>query len=180
MRDANVVNAYVIKPLDMTTTRVYRPRIGVLTASPTVQYTSRLHTTAINQPIMIDAKTGTLYLWADNFAYPMSEYLDPDLGLAWQDKWLALTLDDGSLPKGFGRHLIETVFRAGDEADANITASKYNAFSASEVLTLMPDLPASQERLVKGASQIFGVTLTSDDWMLIATPIYKRFIWYCR
>ena len=51
----------------------------------------------------------------------MSEYLDPDLGLAWQDKWLALTLDDGSLPKGFGRHLIETVFKAGDEAYANIT-----------------------------------------------------------
>ena len=27
----------------------------------------------------------------------------------------------------------------------------------------MPDLPASQERLIKGASQIFGVTLTGDD-----------------
>ena len=43
VRDANVVNAYVIKPLDMTTTGVYRPRIGVLTVSPTIQYTSKLH-----------------------------------------------------------------------------------------------------------------------------------------
>lgn len=154
VKKAKLIEAYLLKPLSLTAQGVYQPRAGIFTLLPTVQFKTRNHITAVNQPIYIDAKAGAIYLWADNFAYPLSENLDERLGSNWQNKWLKLSLNDGSLPKGFGRDLIKSHFKAIDDAYAATPASEYQFLDKKSLKQLTPELPAAQLPMMINASTI--------------------------
>lgn len=156
VKKAKLLEAYLLKPLKLSAQGIYQPRAGVYTLLPTMTYQTRNHITAINQPIYIDAKEGAIYFWAANFAYPLSERLDDRLGNQWDNKWLKLSLNDGSLPEGFGRDLIKAHFAALDSAYDSTSSSDYRFIDSMALAQLTPALPASQLSVMRHANTIVG------------------------
>lgn len=144
IRKAQLVDAYLYKPLSMNVQGVYQPLAGKFTMLGSVQYKARNHYSSINQPIYVDFKTGSIYLWADNFAMINSELADDKLGTKWQNKWLKLTLDDGTLPKGFGRAMIDSIFEAYDKVYDTAPISQFDYIAPGTLATLSPKLPQHQ------------------------------------
>ncbi|WP_227430367.1 hypothetical protein [Psychrobacter sp. I-STPA6b] len=126
VKKANLLNAYLLQPSSAQIVGTYRPLLGQFTLLPTVSYQARNLNMSVNQPIYINLRQGDIYLWADSFALLVSEYLDDELGLAWQNKWLKISLKDGSLPDDFAKNFIQAYLDALEaqlqsEPDTNFT-----------------------------------------------------------
>ncbi len=144
IKKSQLLDEYLFKPLSINAQGVYQPLAGKFTMLMSAQYQARNNFTTINQPIYIDFKTGTIYLWADNFALINSEFADDKLGTKWQNKWLKLAIDDGSLPKGFGKAVIKAHFEALDRTYEAAPIAQFDNVMPNSLVALSPKLPASQ------------------------------------
>lgn len=116
VKKAKLLNEYLIKPTKATMVGRYQPLSGIMTALPSVEYHSKNLNMAMNQPVYVDLKAGIIYLWADNFALANSNLADKNLGDKWHNKWLAIPLNDGSLPEGFAKEFIRAYLNAKKRA----------------------------------------------------------------
>ena len=144
IKKSQLLDAYLLKPLSMNAQGVYQPLAGKFTMLGSAQYLARNHHSSINQPIYIDFKTASVYLWADNFALLTSKLADDKLGTKWQNKWLKISLDDGTLPKDFGRAMIKSHIQAEDSVYAKADVSQFDFINPSILTALAPKLPEKQ------------------------------------
>ena len=144
VKKAKLLDAYLLKPASANAQGVYQPLAGKFTMLASGQYKARNNHSSINQPIYVDFKTGNIYLWADNFALINSELLDDKLGTKWQNKWLKIEIDDGTLPKGFGSAVIKSHFAALDQSYNKAPIEQFDFVAPSILTTLSPKLPAQQ------------------------------------
>lgn len=136
------------------------------------QYHARNNRTTINQPIYVDFKTGNIYLWADNFALLTSEFADDKLGTQWQNKWLRLALDDGSLPKGFGKSVIKAHFEALDRTYEAAPESQFDYIAPTTLATLSPKLPTPQLNTMQQTPQIIRRVQSAESY----EQFYKDYV----
>lgn len=144
IKKAQLLDAYLLKPLSINSQGVYQPMAGRATMLASAQYQARNHQSSINQPIYVDFKNGNIYLWADNFAMLNSEMLDDKLGTKWRNKWLKIAINDGTLPKGFGNELIKSHFAALDITFDSASISQFDYVAPNALASLTPKLPAHQ------------------------------------
>lgn len=144
IKKAQLMDAYLLKPLSLTAQGVYQPLAGKFTMLTSAQYQARNNYTSINQPIYVDLKNGNIYLWADNFASMNSKLLDDKLGKKWHNKWLKIALDDGTLPKGFGSAVIKSHFAALDALYEQAAVSQFDVIAPDTLSTLFPKLSTQQ------------------------------------
>lgn len=123
LKKNELLQAYLLDSLDVRVVGNYRPLVGTLTLLPTAQYTIKNAKFMVNQPIIIDAHAQMIYLWADNLALANSMYLDDKLGTAWQNKWLKLPINDGTLPNAFAKDLLQTFVSAKSQVFDNADIS---------------------------------------------------------
>lgn len=123
LKKNQLLQAYLLDSLDVRVVGNYRPLVGTLTLLPTAQYTIKNAKFMVNQPIIIDAHAQMIYLWADNLALANSMYLDDKLGTAWQNKWLKLPINDGTLPNTFAKDLLQTFVSAKSQVFDNADIS---------------------------------------------------------
>ncbi len=164
IKKAKLLDAYLLKPLSINAQGVYQPLAGRFTMLGSVQYQSRNNISSINQPIYVDLKSGNIYLWADNFAMFNSELLDNKLGVKWQNKWLRLAIDDGTLPKGFGSAVIKAHFKALDRAYEQADVSQFDFIAPNSLLTFSPKLAKQQLAPMMQSPQIIRRTLSAADY----------------
>ena len=163
IKKAKLLDAYLLKPLSINAQGVYQPLAGRFTMLGSAQYQSRNNTSSINQPVYVNLKSGNIYLWADNFAMFNSELLDNKLGVKWQNKWLRLAIDDGTLPKGFGSAVIKTHFEAIDYIYEQADVSQFDFIAPNSLLTLTPRLPEQQLAPMMQSPQIIRRLQTSTS-----------------
>ena len=164
IKKAKLLDAYLLKPLSINAQGVYQPLAGRFTMLGSVQYQSRNNISSINQPVYVDLKSGNIYLWADNFAMFNSELLDNKLGVKWQNKWLRLAIDDGTLPKGFGSAVIKAHFKALDRAYEQADVSQFDFIAPNSLLTFSPKLAKQQLAPMMQSPQIIRRTLSAADY----------------
>lgn len=164
VKKAQLLDAYLLKPLSMNAQGVYQPLAGKFTMLSSAQYQTRNHHSSINQPIYVDLKNGNIYLWADNFALLNSELLDNKLGTQWQNKWLKIALDDGSLPKGFGRAVIKSHFTALDNLYNKAPITQFNYIAPNTLATLAPKLPEQQLAAMLQSQQVIRRVQDFDSY----------------
>ncbi len=131
-----LLKAYLIQPASITISGRYQPLAGQFTALPALGYDAKNLQAHINQPIHLDLKAGVLYLWADNFAMVNSETLDKTLGDKWRNKWLAIPINDGSLPADFTERLIKSYIKAKQQSFLSLDKSGFSYVNADAVLGL--------------------------------------------
>ncbi|WP_299184531.1 hypothetical protein [uncultured Psychrobacter sp.] len=163
IKKAKLLDAYLLKPLSINAQGVYQPMAGKATMLASAQYQARNHQSSLNQPVYIDFKNGDIYLWADNFAMINSKLLDDKLGTTWQNKWLKITLDDGTLPKGFGKAVITHHFAALDAAFAAAPASQFEYVAPTSLTALSPKLPAHQLPAMLASEQVIRRTQSAAN-----------------
>lgn len=155
VKKSQLLQDYWLNAIKMDLVGNYRPFKGTLTALPTVQYQSKNINLMLNQPIFVDIHAETLYLWADNFALANATWLDKELGLAWQDKWLAVSLNDGSLPADFTKTLAKELTNArlnGNSGQGLVYLSQ------AEFDELAGELDDEKRAIVWTANQVIGET----------------------
>ena len=163
VKKAQLLDAYLLQPLSMNAQGVYQPLAGKFTLLGSVQYSARNHHSSINQPIYVDFKTGSIYLWADNFALLTSKLADDKLGTKWQNKWLKILLDDGTLPKGFGKIVIKSHIEAGDSVYAKAAVSQFDFIAPNMLTALSPKLPEQQLAPMLNSAQIIRRIRSNDE-----------------
>ncbi len=154
VKKSQLLDAYLLKPLSINAQGVYQPLAGRFTMLGSLQYLGRNNQTSINQPIYVDFKTGNVYLWADNFAMFNSELFDNKLGTKWQNKWLKIKLDDGTLPKGFNRALIKAHIEALDRNYNDAEVTQFAFIAPNTLSSLSPKLPEQQITPMLQSAQI--------------------------
>ena len=154
IKKAQLLDEYLLKPLSIDAQGVYQPLAGKATMLASAQYLARNHHSSINQPIYVDMKNGDIYLWADNIAMINSELLDDKLGTKWRNKWLKIAIDDGTLPKGFGREVIKAHFAALDLTYDGAPVSQFDYVASNTLAALSPKLPAHQLSAMLPSAQI--------------------------
>lgn len=164
VRKAKLLDAYLLNPMSLTSTGVYRPLSGKLSIVPTFSYQRRNLTLSNSHFIYVDAKEGSVYLWADTFAYLMSVYLDENLGLGMQDKWIKIDLNDGSLPNGFLMDLIKSHLQAQDKMYANSANSQYRFLSNAQLQNQSPKPDAKHLPYMNNASTVIERTMTETQF----------------
>lgn len=164
VRKAKLLDAYLLNPMSLTSTGVYRPLSGKLSIVPTFSYQRRNLTLSNSHFIYVDAKEGSVYLWADTFAYLMSAYLDENLGLGMQDKWIKIDLNDGSLPNGFLMDLIKSHLQAQDKMYANSANSQYRFLSTAQLQNQSPKPDAKHLSYMNNASTVIERTMTEAQF----------------
>jgi len=164
IKKAKLLDAYVLKPLSINAQGVYQPIAGKATMLASMQYQARNHQSSINQPIYLDLKNGTIYLWADNFAMFNSELLDDKLGTKWRNKWLKLAIDDGTLPKGFGSELIKSHFAALDATFDAAPTSQFDYVAPNTLASLSPKLPAHQLPAMLASNQVIRRVQSAESY----------------
>lgn len=107
IKKSKLLQDYGLSATRLEMTGNYRPLKGQIVALPTAYYQSRNANLMVNQPIVVDIKSEKMYLWADNLALANATWLDKKLGLAWQNKWLVVAMNDGTLPQDFSKTLIK-------------------------------------------------------------------------
>ncbi|GAA0315688.1 hypothetical protein [Psychrobacter aestuarii] len=152
------------KPLSVNVQGVYQPLAGKLTVLPSAQYDTRNHHTSISQPLYLDAKSGNLYLWADNVAILNSKFMDKKLGTQWQNKWLKLSLNDGSLPKGFGRTLIKSHLSVSERMNARADSASFKTLPTTALAALTPKIPAHQLSVMQHSDYVIAQTQSVDAY----------------
>lgn len=165
---------YVVKPTQVQITGKYQP-LHAITAVPSLSYHAKNARLSVSQPIYIDVKAGVIYLWADNIARMNNEHYDRTLGLQWQNKWLAIPLNDGSLPKGFAQDFIKAYLKAKKDSFESLPNASFNVISATAFFEL-PDieqvLPKQTQELIHGTDTIIRLHSTHAD------DAYAKFIFW--
>lgn len=164
IKKAQLLDAYLLKPLSINAQGVYQPLAGKITMLMSAQYYARNHHTSINQPIYVDLKDGNIYLWADNFALLTSEFADDKLGTKWQDKWLKLAIDDGSLPKGFGKAVVKAHMEALDRTYETAPSSQFSYIAPTSLNALSPKLPEQQLKSMLQTKQVIRRVQSSENY----------------
>lgn len=154
LKKRQLLNEYGLKPLSINAQGNYQPLAGKMTLLASVQYHAKNHQSQVNQPIYIDLKSGQLYLWADHAAYITSQLFDDKLGTAWKNKWLRIDLADGSLPKGFGKALIQNHFAALDTMLDAMPATEFSYIAPTELGKLNFTLPSHQLSVMQSGAVI--------------------------
>ena len=172
VKKTQLLDAYLLKPLSINAQGVYQPLAGRFTMLGSAQYQARNNQTSINQPVYVDFKAGSIYLWADNFAIFNSELLDNKLGTKWQNKWLKLAIDDGTLPKGFGNAVIKTHIKALDLNYDNSAVTQFDFIAPDSLAVLSPRLSKQQLTPMLQSSQIIRRTRSMDSY----SQSYKDYI----
>ncbi|MDO4441198.1 MAG: hypothetical protein Q4B81_03355 [Moraxella sp.] len=172
-KKAKLLDEYLIKPAKITVKGNYQPLAGVITAIPEARYTAKNLNSAINQPIYIDLKSGVMYLWADNIGLFQGIVLDKELGDKWKDKWLAFSLNDGSLPPEFAKDFIKSYLKAKKESFLALDGTHMRQVDAQSVL----DLPNFAKNLDDNTQQI----ITNSQTIIQNTPdnkslAYSRYV----
>lgn len=162
VKKAQLLDAYLLKPLSINAQGVYQPLAGKFTILGSAQYSARNHHSSINQPIYVDFKSGSMYLWADNFALLTSKLADDKLGTKWQNKWLKIALDDGTLPKGLGRAVIKSHIEAENSVYAKADVSQFDLINPTALTALFPKLPENQLASMLDSAQIIRRVQSSD------------------
>ena len=163
-KKAQLLDEYLLKPLSIDSQGIYQPMAGKATMLASAQYQARNHHSSINQPIYMDFKNGDIYLWADNFAILNSELLDDKLGTKWQNKWLKIAIDDGTLPKGFGGEVIKSHFAALDATYDAAPVSQFNYVAPNSLASISPKLPAHQLSAMLPSDQIIRRVQSFGDY----------------
>ena len=164
IKKSQLLDAYLLKPLSMNAQGVYQPLAGKFTMLGSAQYSARNHHSSINQPIYIDFKTGSLYLWADNFALLTSKLADDKLGTKWQNKWLKIAFDDGTLPKGFGRAAIKSHIEAENSVYAKAAIEQFDVIAPHVLTTLSPKLPEKQLAAMVNTAKVIRRARSSAEY----------------
>lgn len=152
VKNRQLLNEFGLKPLSINAQGNYQPILGKMTLLASVQYHAKNHQSQINQPIYVDLKSGQLYFWADNAAFITSQLLDEKLGVNWKNKWLRIDLNDGSLPKGFGKALIQNHFIALDTMLDAMPASEFNYIAPTDLSKLNFTLPSHQLSVMQSSA----------------------------
>lgn len=175
---AKLVQTYLLEPTQIQITGSYRPLQGVVSFLPTVRYEQKNLEMMVNQPIYLDFRKGVIYVWADNLALVNSQMLDDELGLAWQNKWLALPINDGTLPEGFHEDFFKSYLNAQKAVFHAKSENQFSFVSQDDVtaknLVMINDLravlPSAQTIILeqssvqqKNAEKSQLITLWYDD-----------------
>lgn len=163
-KKSKLLNEYLLKPLSINAQGSYQPAAGKFTMLTSAQYMARNNHMSINQPLYFDASTGSLYLWADNFAFATSEYLDEKLGTSWQNKWLKLTLNDGTLPSGFGHSLIKAHFEAMDRIYDSAPTAQFDMLPSSQLTSVLPNLDEQRVQPMTSTRHIIRRVQTPQEF----------------
>ena len=164
VKKAQLLDVYLLKPLSINAQGVYQPLAGKFTMLGSVQYSARNHHSSINQPVYVDFKTGSIYLWADNFALLTSKFADDKLGTKWQNKWLKIVLDDGTLPKGFGRAVIKSHIEAENSVYAKAAIEQFDVIAPNVLTTLSPKLPEKQLAAMVNTTKVIRRARSSAEY----------------
>lgn len=165
-KKAELLNAYLLQSGRVSVMGSYHPLKGYMTALPSVQYNAKNLHFSVNQPIHIDIKAGGIYLWADNFALANSQFLDKNLGDKWQNKWLFLPLNDGSLPDDFIKDLTQAYLTAKKESflvTPNESFDWVSADSLKGVPFLADNLPQATFATMTATPRIIKNELSAKD-----------------
>lgn len=163
-KKAQLLDEYLLKPLSIDAQGIYQPLAGKTTMLASAQYQARNHHSSINQPIYVDLKNGDIYLWADNLALINSELLDDKLGEKWRNKWLKIAIDDGTLPKGFGRTAIKSHFAALDMTYDAAPVGQFDYVAPNTLTSVSPKLPAHQLSAMLPSESIIRRVQSFDDY----------------
>ena len=178
IKKAQLLDEYLLKPLSINAQGIYQPMAGKATMLASAQYQARNHHSSINQPVYIDMKNGDIYLWADNVAMFNSELLDDKLGTKWRNKWLKIAIDDGTLPKGFGREVIKAHFAALDLTYDGAPVSQFDYVAPNTLAALSSKLPAHQLSAMLSSAQIIRRVQSfesyQEDYQNYLQIFYKR------
>lgn len=114
-----------------------------------------------------------MYLWADNIGLFQGIVLDKELGDKWKDKWLAFSLNDGSLPPEFAKDFIKSYLKAKKESFLALDGTHMRQVDAQSVL----DLPNFAKNLDNNTQQI----ITSSQTIIQNAPdnkslAYSRYV----
>lgn len=150
VKKSQLLSDYVLSATTAQITGNYQPLKGVVTALPSAQYQSRNALILANQPTVLDFRAGKLYLWADNLALANATWLDKNLGLAWQDKWLAINLKDGSLPDEF----LGDLAKQYATISATHNAKQVSYLSQERFEQLLQTAKDNEQSILKTANQI--------------------------
>lgn len=164
VKKAQLLDVYLLKPLSINAQGVYQPLAGKFTMLGSVQYSARNHHSSINQPVYVDFKTGSIYLWADNFALLTSKFADDKLGTKWQNKWLKIVLDGGTLPKGFGRAVIKSHIEAENSVYAKAAIEQFDVIAPNVLTTLSPKLPEKQLAAMVNTTKVIRRARSSAEY----------------
>ena len=164
VKKAQLLDVYLLKPLSINAQGVYQPLAGKFTMLGSVQYSARNHHSSINQPVYVDFKTGSIYLWADNFALLTSKFADDKLGTKWQNKWLKIVLDGGTLPKGFGRAVIKSHIEAENSVYAKAAIEQFDVIAPNVLTTLSPKLPEKQLAAMVNTTKVIRRARNSAEY----------------
>ncbi|SUD90772.1 hypothetical protein [Psychrobacter phenylpyruvicus] len=177
-RKAKLLNAYLLNPMSITGSGVYRASAGKVSIMPTLAYQSRNLQILNSHFIYIDARQGAVYLWADTFAYILSSTIDPNLSLGMKDKWIKIDLNDGSLPRSFLPELLKAHLLAKAKMDANATAEQYRFISSSQLQNQSPKPDDKHQPYLNEASLLIERKLTEQQYnegmQLYLTTIYDQ------
>lgn len=156
-KKAQLLQAYLLTPTKLSTTGNYRPLSGQISLLPVFEYDHKNLQLMLAQPLHLDVRQGVLYVWADALAAVNSETIDKQLGDQWYQKWLAIPLNDGSLPKGFADNLVKFIINAKKQSQASLPADAFAWVQAEQVLGvpyLTQNLPANAVNTIKQSNQI--------------------------
>ncbi len=156
LKKAQLLNAYLLEPMDISITGSYQPLAGKVTFLPAFSYQHRNILARINQPIYIDLKKGDIYFWAANIAGTNAKYIDDKLGAKWHNKWLKLTLNDGSLPKNIGKDLIAAYLKALKVSYEQEPVEGFNYISDTNLLNKLDYLTNNQTNVIAGSNKIIS------------------------
>lgn len=165
-KKAKLLDAYLLKPSQISVVGRYEPLKGFASALPMFDYSSKNLTLSINQPIYVDLKAGGIYLWADNFALANSQTLDKQLGDKWKDKWLFVPFNDGSLPDDFAKNFIKAYVDAKKESFIVQPESSFVAVSPKDLHALpfwTTNLPKHQQDIINNTPTIIQNALTASE-----------------
>lgn len=172
-KTSQLLEEYLLKPSHVTITGRYEPYKGAITALPTFTYQAKNIDAMVNQPIYVDAKEGRIYFWADNLALANNRLLDKTLGDQWQNKWLYLSINDGSLPKDFTKELVKAFIRAKAEAFLALPQHSFAKIDEQE-LTKTPliyqNLPQNAQTVIHNTPYIVRTQITEKD------KAYSRYV----
>lgn len=172
-KKAELLHEYLFKPTKLTMQGNYQPLSGVFTALPSATYDAKNLHLSVNQPLYVDLKAGVLYLWADNFALANSRLVDKNLGEQWKNKWLAIALNDGSLPDDFAKDFIKAYLHAKKESFAVLEDASFVAVDAKAVLEMpyfSQNVDTDTKNLIAQSGQIIQSSPSSKAYA------YSRYV----
>lgn len=180
LKEAQLLNAYLLEPTDINITGTYQPLAGKITVLPAFDYQHRNILGRVNQPVYIDLKKGEIYFWAANFAGTNAKYIDDKLGAKWHNKWLKLGLNDGTLPENIGKDLIAAYLEAQKASYEQEPAEGFDYISNTDLLNKFDYLSDNQKSVMansrKIVSRIHDSETMNKNYYVFAKTFYDSII----